>query len=97
MRTIVHVQPDGSVILEGLASNRPIPKLPANSFLVNSKDVPGKQDYLVWDSDTSKLRVDPQKKSVYDNRDRRLSLERLVDILISDGVIPANRKNEIIK
>lgn len=96
-KTIVHVQADGSVRLEGLANGRPIPKLPQNSFLVDSKDVPDKADVLIWDSDTGKLKVDAAKKTARNARDRRAPLEKLVDEMISLGLIPANKKNEILR
>lgn len=96
-KTIVHVQRDGSVRLEGLASGRAVPKLPKDSFLVDNKDIPGKQDYLVWDSDTSTLKIDVPKKTAYDNQDRRSPFEKLLDEVIAAGIIPPGKKKDIFK
>lgn len=96
MKIIVHTKPSGKIVLEGLAAERPIPKLPAGSFLIDSRAIPGKAEYLVWNSDTSKLEIDPAKKAAHDDKDRRSSLEKFVDEVIAQGLIPPGKKKDIL-
>lgn len=83
---LIHVQGDNSVILEGLAPGRPVPQgIPT----VDSSEVPGKRDYLVWNPTAARIEIDPAKKTAYEAIDRRAPMEKLLDLLESKGVIAA--------
>lgn len=87
-RIIVHVNPDNTVWLEGLAPGRPEPQgIP----VIDHTDIPGKAVYCKWNG--VRLIVDGTLKAAYEAIDRRPAQVRLMDLLVTKGVITQAEKD----